>query len=54
MRKENPACYECPKGGYKALHHWKRNTDGTATCMKCEQVLNQLDATDCFEDTSAR
>ena len=50
MRPSNPACYECPKGD-KALHTWKRNEDGTATCIKCKTVLNKQDAADCFRET---
>lgn len=49
MRKDNPACRECLKGKDN-LHTWRRNADTTATCLKCEMVLNPVDAAECFGD----
>lgn len=50
MQKNNPACYECPKGRNK-LHTWKRNKDGTATCTKCNLTLRQNHADEVFDDS---
>lgn len=36
MRKDNPACYECPKGRNK-LHTWKIGADQIA-CLHTMQV----------------
>jgi len=51
MRKDNPACYECPKGK-QGLHTWRENLDKTATCKHCKLTINKRDAADCFGDLS--
>lgn len=50
MRKGNPAVYECHgKKSNANTHHWRRNEDGTATCLNgCGLTLNKEDADDCF------
>lgn len=50
MRRDNPACYECPRGKNK-LHHWaKSNPDlreqRGAICLQCGLELNEEDARD--------
>lgn len=49
MRKDNPACYECPKTRSK-LHHWVRRDDGTSYCIKCDQQLDKADTADVWFD----
>lgn len=53
MRPNNPACYECPKSGVKALHTWKMRLDGTAWCLACKMNLNAVDAADMAHDSEA-
>ena len=55
MQKDNPACYECPKGK-GGLHTWERCPDGTgrnpltrARCVKCNLELVAGFAFDVFE-----
>ena len=43
--------FECPKS---EIHRWKRNDDGTATCLNCGQKLTKDEADDCFTDYSKR
>lgn len=49
MDKDNPACYECPKGKNK-LHTWKRLTMGGAWCQKCNLFICEEHAKQVFED----
>lgn len=49
MNKNNPACYECPKGK-AGVHTWKRNEDGTAACMKCGKLLTKEQADDVWRE----
>lgn len=50
MKPNNPAIYECPKGGTQRLHCWKRNADRTATCVRCKLVLSAPHADEVFTD----
>lgn len=46
MHKDNPACYECPKGKNK-LHAWFLMNDGLrAKCKHCKLILNEADTVD--------
>jgi hypothetical protein len=47
MRKDNPACYECPRARSR-LHWWLRKA-GTnqLVCEECRLVLSQEDSDDC-------
>lgn len=36
--------------GMSDLHVWQREKDGTATCKKCGQTLDQAEAADCFRE----
>lgn len=50
MRKDNPACYECPQGR-NGIHTWRRNPQTRrATCDDCGLELNNEDSADCFND----
>lgn len=50
MRKDNPACYECPRGK-NALHVWHRSKGSKiAICVMCGLELNEADTKDCFND----
>lgn len=49
MQKNNPACYECPKGK-NALHTWKRNVDETAECIHCKIKLTKKQAEDAWRE----
>lgn len=46
MKHGNPACYECPKGGENALHHWGFNTNNIATCLRCSLELDEENSLD--------
>lgn len=45
MKPDNPAVYECVSHRY-GIHTWKRNDDGTATCLNCNKRLTRDQATD--------
>lgn len=45
MRKDNPACYECPKHKY-GMHDWSIRQDGTSICLQCKKELSVEDAKD--------
>lgn len=47
MRKENPACYECPKGK-NGLHYWIKEVTPPmgAICLNCSLQINKADAED--------
>lgn len=45
MRKNNPACYECPKHG-SGLHYWSIQQNGTSICLLCKKELNKEDTDD--------
>ena len=52
MRKDNPACYECPKSSNK-LHYWRSKYDTKqnligAICKYCKLQLNDEDAKEVF------
>lgn len=54
MNKDNPACYECPKGKNK-LHHWQihRTPDKIilgANCINCDLFLNKEQTLDMMEE----
>lgn len=49
MRKNNPACYECPKNP-SGIHAWMKLSGGRATCLKCKLVLDEADTSDVFTD----
>lgn len=36
--------------GMAGLHVWRLAEDGTATCKKCGEVLDQSETADCFRD----
>jgi len=53
--KDNPACYECPKGKNK-LHTWQihRTPDGKtvlgANCINCDLYLNVNQTLDMMDE----
>lgn len=49
MRKDNPACYKCPKNP-SGIHAWLKQSNSTAKCLKCKSVLNEEDTKDYFDD----
>lgn len=49
MRKDNPACYECPKTG-SGIHTWIRRDDGTSYCLRCDLELDRADTDDCLRE----
>lgn len=54
MRRDNPACYECPRGR-SGLHTWQRKGgDKTAHCVECGLKLNERDTAEVFEDEDDR
>lgn len=52
MNKDNPACYECPKGKNK-LHAWEGryqlNILTSAICRHCDLKLTKEQAEDVWE-----
>lgn len=51
MQLDNPAIYECPNHKSK-IHLWKRRTNGTAYCLKCNLELTKVYAYEVWEDNS--
>jgi hypothetical protein len=50
MKKDNPACYECPKSKDK-LHTWiLRLISKTSYCKKCGLELTKEQTADIWED----
>lgn len=59
MQKNNPACYECPKGKNK-LHTWspimrqeegwKIDTIVGAKCLHCKKILTKEQAEDVWRE----
>lgn len=48
MRKDNPACFECPRGR-DGLHWWKRDeTTMQATCQCCRLTLTKQDTAEVY------
>lgn len=47
MQKNNPACYECPKGKNK-LHIWEGSVNGITECIHCKIKLTKEQAEDVF------
>lgn len=50
-----PWVFECrgrgrpgDRPGLAGIHHWRRQPDRTAVCLKCGVVLSVEDADDCF------
>lgn len=58
MQKNNPACYECPKGKNK-LHFWSpimHEINGMvgAMCLHCSKTLTKEQAEDYGENDDSR
>lgn len=53
MDKDNPACYECPKGK-NGLHTWSpiyaNNVRDGALCVHCGLILNKEQADEVWRD----
>lgn len=50
MRKDNPACYECPTGR-DGLHWWRRDKiTMQATCAHCKLTLTKQDTAEVYHD----
>ena len=55
MQKDNPACYECPKGK-NGLHTWSKILDhekiemSSAFCMDCRKILTKVQAEDVWRE----
>lgn len=49
MKKDNPACYECPKTN-SGIHTWIKRDDETAYCLKCDKPLTKEQAKDVWRE----
>lgn len=54
IRKNNPACFECPKNA-NGIHFWRRDPQTRkAMCENCDLQLNNEDSADLYGDLSPR